>query len=497
MPSWTKGHAPSAPSDNGQLQSANQYGTSVDMQCSPFFSRLWAITGIWPQMLVLLAVDVLVLYFAGVLSYGARTLISPVNFQAYEEIFTLLLLGPLFCWSFGTYQSIALPPHREIKQIFLAVSLTFLVILAVLFVTKSGDVYSRLILVWAWCLSIIMVPLVRGIVRRHFASAPWWGRPLVICGQGPLVDEIWHSLIRNPERGLRPVECLTIHEHDPLQWRKLAECAARYTKPFILISPPEDKRAIGVNLISDAGRLFSGVLLSPVYSPSDARLWLTPRDLGSMVGLLIRQNLLDKRRLRVKRCADIVLSLLGSVVTVPLGLLITLCIRCDSAGPILYTQQRLGQGGKPIKVYKFRTMIVDADAVLHDCLTQNPELAEEWKLDRKLKQDPRLTRVGRILRKTSLDELPQLWNVLTGSMSLVGPRPIVAAEKKNYGPVFEEYCLVKPGITGLWQISGRNNTSYEERVRFDHYYVSNWSVWMDIWILARTIPVVVMGQGAY
>lgn len=448
-------------------------------------------------MFVLLIVDVLVLYFAGILSYGVRSLISPVNFQVYEEIFTLLLLGPLFCWTLGTYQSIALPPHREIKQIFLAVSLTFLIILAVLFVTKSGDVYSRLILVGAWCLSIVMVPLVRGIVRRHFSRAPWWGRPLVICGQGPLVEEIWHSLLHNPERGLRPVEKLIIDDQDPLQWEKLSQCAARYTKPFILLSPPEGNQAITVSLISDAGRLFSGVLLCPVYSPSDARLWLSPRDLGSMVGLLIRQNLLDKRRLRVKRCCDIFLSLLGSIITVPLALLIALCIRCDSAGPVFYTQQRLGQGGKPIKVYKFRTMVANAEAVLHDCLAQNPELAEEWKHDRKLKHDPRLTRVGRILRKTSLDELPQLWNVLTGSMSLVGPRPIVAAEKKNYGPVFEEYCLVKPGITGLWQISGRNNTTYQERVRFDHYYVSNWSVWMDIWILARTIPVVIMGQGAY
>lgn len=467
------------------------------MQSTSLLRKFLATAGIRPQMAVLLVFDLLVLYGAGLLGYGARALISPIDFEAYRDIFTLLLLGPIFYWASGTYQSIALPPHREIKQIFLATTLTFLVILAVLFITKSGDIYSRLVLVWAWFASVIGVPVVRGMVRRHFARRPWWGRPLVICGQGSLVDEVWNSLLDKPERGLFPVERLTFQENDPQQFTILRECAKRYTNPLILLTPPENNKAIAAGLISDASRLFSGVLLSPVYSPSDARLWLTPRDLGPVVGLLIRQNLLDGRRLRVKRLCDIVFSILGSVLTIPIGIFIALCIRCDSAGPIIYTQQRIGQGGKPIKVYKFRTMVPNADAVLFEYLAANPLLAAEWKADRKLRQDPRLTRVGNILRKTSLDELPQFWNVLMGSMSLVGPRPIVPCEESKYGAVYEEYCMVKPGITGLWQISGRNNTSYEERVRLDHYYVSNWSVWMDLWILGRTVPVVAMGYGAY
>ena len=142
-------------------------------------------------------------------------------------------------------------------------------------------------------------------------------------------------------------------------------------------------------------------------------------------------------------------------------------------------------------------MVRDADAFLQRLLQENPALQEEWEKDQKLKNDPRITRVGRILRKLSLDELPQLINVVKGDMSLVGPRPIVENEEEKYGPVYEEYCLVKPGITGLWQISGRNNTSYAERVAYDHYYISNWSVWMDLWILGKTVPVVLTGYGAY
>ena len=142
---------------------------------------------------------------------------------------------------------------------------------------------------------------------------------------------------------------------------------------------------------------------------------------------------------------------------------------------------RIGQGRDAAKKY----------------LEENPDLRDEWERDRKLKHDPRITRVGRFLRKSSLDELPQLINVVRGEMSLVGPRPIVEAEIAKYGEVYADYCRVRPGITGLWQVSGRNNTTYEERVSLDRYYVTNWCIWMDLWILARTFPVVLTGYGAY
>lgn len=191
------------------------------------------------------------------------------------------------------------------------------------------------------------------------------------------------------------------------------------------------------------------------------------------------------------------LCALAATILLPVGLILALGIRLDSPGSILYRQKRIGQGGSPLHIYKFRTMVADADAALQTCLAANPTLREEWERDHKLRNDPRITRMGAFLRKTSLDELPQLLNVLAGGMSLVGPRPIVAAEIAKYGQVYEEYCRVKPGITGLWQISGRNNTSYAERVTYDHYYINNWSVWMDLWILGKTVPVVLSGYGAY
>ena len=142
-------------------------------------------------------------------------------------------------------------------------------------------------------------------------------------------------------------------------------------------------------------------------------------------------------------------------------------------------------------------MQVNADQLLESALAKDGALREEWLRDRKLRHDPRITRVGRFLRKTSLDELPQLWNVLRGEMSLVGPRPIVEEEVASYGQNFSLYCRVTPGLTGLWQVSGRNNTTYEERVAFDDYYVRNWSIWMDLYILARTFRAVLHADGAY
>jgi lipopolysaccharide/colanic/teichoic acid biosynthesis glycosyltransferase len=142
-------------------------------------------------------------------------------------------------------------------------------------------------------------------------------------------------------------------------------------------------------------------------------------------------------------------------------------------------------------------MVSNADAVLKECLEHDPDLRNEWEANQKLRNDPRVTAIGRILRKTSLDELPQIWNVFCGDMSLVGPRPIVEDEVRRYGSDFDLYRKVRPGITGLWQVSGRNETSYDERVQFDSYYVRNWSVWMDLYILGKTVRTVLAGEGAY
>ena len=194
---------------------------------------------------------------------------------------------------------------------------------------------------------------------------------------------------------------------------------------------------------------------------------------------------------------DFAVAIAGCIVLLPLLFYLAVAVKMSSRGPILFSHERIGRYGRRFKAWKFRTMFEDSHLVLEQYLEANPEAQDEWLRDHKLRFDPRITRIGRFLRKTSLDELPQLWNVIRGDMSLVGPRPIVTEEIAKYGAYYGLYTMVKPGITGLWQVSGRNNTTYDERVQLDAYYVRNWSPWMDVVLLIKTIRIVLFAKGAY
>jgi Undecaprenyl-phosphate galactose phosphotransferase WbaP len=197
------------------------------------------------------------------------------------------------------------------------------------------------------------------------------------------------------------------------------------------------------------------------------------------------------------RVFELTLILLALPYILLAFLFIAILIVLDTRGGVIYGQSRIGKGGRKFKAYKFRTMVPNADQILQDYLDKYPGLKAEWLATHKLKQDPRITRVGSILRKLSLDELPQLWNIVIGDMSLIGPRPIVEAEIEKYGDCFELYKQVRPGLTGLWQVSGRSDTSYERRVELDEFYILNRSFKLDIQIILKTVSVVLNRKGAY
>lgn len=213
--------------------------------------------------------------------------------------------------------------------------------------------------------------------------------------------------------------------------------------------------------------------------------------------LKIKDVLISGTTARLKRLIDFMLSLFLIIILSPLLVLISILIKITSPGPILFKHKRLGLNGKLIDVYKFRTMVVNAQEVLEKILSENPDLKKEYEETFKLKDDPRMTKIGKILRKTSLDELPQLFNVIKGDMSLVGPRPIVLEEINMYKEHGKYLLRVLPGVTGLWQVSGRNNVDYEERIKMDMQYIMNWNLWLDLNILFKTIPAVLKKDGAY
>ena len=243
---------------------------------------------------------------------------------------------------------------------------------------------------------------------------------------------------------------------------------------------------------------FPRVILVPNL-PGVQSLWVIPRDLGGALGLELRRNLLLKRNYYFKPALDYALGVPLFLASAPLVALLALWIKRVSPGPAFYTQEREGRHGCKIRVWKLRTMYRNAEQVLDRYLDDNPDEREHWRRFFKLMHDPRiLPGVGRLLRMTSLDELPQFWNVMRGEMSLVGPRPFPVYHMDGFGPEFRKLRQSgPPGLTGLWQVSERSDADLQVQEHLDRYYIRNWSLWLDLYILARTVKTVVMPRGAY
>ncbi|MBB1600083.1 UDP-phosphate galactose phosphotransferase [Variovorax sp. UMC13] len=198
----------------------------------------------------------------------------------------------------------------------------------------------------------------------------------------------------------------------------------------------------------------------------------------------------------LKRSVDIVAALTFFTFFGPIYLVVALAVAISMGRPVHFFQTRMGEGGQRFKFYKFRSMVRNSESILDDYLSKNDVARTQWETFQKLEVDPRITPLGRLIRKLSLDELPQFWNVLKGDMSLIGPRPCMERQRSLYGKHWDHYCAMRPGITGLWQVSGRNRLSYAQRVELDAQYVNNWSLWLDIKILAKTATAVISGEGS-
>jgi Undecaprenyl-phosphate galactose phosphotransferase WbaP len=452
--------------------------------------------------------DLVSLFAAGAL---ATSIWRIVKVDLRTEIYVdLAPMGLIFLGVFalrGLYPAIGVSPVQELRRLMTSITFVFLALATLTFWVRSAEIYSRAIFGLTWIFALGMVPVGRILVRTLGVRLQVWGEPIAIIGYGPQGQEISKFLSINPRYGLRPAIALSNGhpgEFNPNsfpvlpieQWIEghiLPKVSGIRTA--ILVIPEIPEKLLGIIIEGQRLGFPRLVLVSNIHHASS--IGVTPYDLGGILGLEVRRNLLNRWEMALNRVLDITLIVLSSPVSIPIFGLLALLIKLDSRGPIFYQHPRIGQNGSDIKVLKFRTMVPDADQILEHYLQTHPELRAEWKTTQKLKDDPRITRVGRFLRKFSLDELPQVWNVLKGEMSLVGPRPIVTEEIKHYGDRFDIYTQVRPGITGLWQVSGRNDTSYEERVRLDEYYVRNWSIWLDIYILARTVWVVLNGNGAY
>jgi Undecaprenyl-phosphate galactose phosphotransferase WbaP len=412
-------------------------------------------------------------------------------------------LGVFIAIFFAThlYPGVIYNAVTELRRLGLALSLSFLIIAVLLTVARS-TACSSWVLIFSWIVAITVTPMLRALVRNLVCRTRWWGVPVAIFHTGDESCDILRELQANPQIGLKPVVVLShVHEGGP-----------HLSLPVLDLHMAAAVRAVGVEcamialpssgsarLLEDLERFESVFprLMIVHNSVASCSISVDARELAGCLAVDLRRDLLLPLPRLMKRVMDLLVIFLALPAISLAILALAALVKLESPGPAFYGHRRIGLGHSKFRIWKLRTMQVNGDELLQRALASDEKVREEWRQHRKLRRDPRVTRIGRFLRKTSLDELPQVWNVLRGEMSLVGPRPIVDEEIANYGRNFALYCRVSPGLTGLWQISGRNDVTCRDRVRLDSYYVRNWSPWLDLYILARTAKVVLTGAGAY
>ncbi|MCU1488002.1 MAG: putative undecaprenyl-phosphate glycosylphosphotransferase [Actinomycetia bacterium] len=358
---------------------------------------------------------------------------------------------------------------------------------------------SRAWLVLAGALTVAVVGLEREIARRMFGNLRRHGRLLrdvVIVGSNDEARELATMLSEDPTLGYRVVGFVSDDgdEHGDLLGTEdeTLDVVHRTGAGGVIVAASALSVAVSNRLVRDL--MHSGIhveLSSTLRDVAPERL--TVRPLGPFPVVYLEPRRPVGWRSAAKRAFDLALTTFGLLLVLPIAAVIAVAIKLDSKGPVIFRQIRVGKDGRPFDVRKFRTMVVDAEARRAELQAHNEADGPMFKI----KDDPRVTRVGRLLRKTSLDELPQLVNVLRGEMSLVGPRPALPTELLGWDPQLHARLRVKPGITGMWQVSGRSDSSFEAYSRLDLYYVDNWSLMDDLTILAKTIPTVLFGRGAY
>ncbi len=370
--------------------------------------------------------------------------------------------------------------------------LSLLTIVLLLFIEKKGISYSRVIILIHFILNNF-IPVYMYFTKKFFMKFPLLREPvLVICDDDGLKN-IRQWFVKDNAFGFDVRRIVKIDKSKDLPDK------INVKDYYAMIIAASTMKATRIFYLIDK---LQPIVKRIIILPSLSRVPIVNVQTVSSVNnkglaLFVHNNLLNPVHRFTKSVLDIALSLIFIVILMPVFLIIYIAAFIDTKGHPIFVHERIGYKGRTFRMYKFRTMKLNADEILKKALEKDENLRKEWYESFKLKNDPRVTKLGKFLRKTSLDELPQFFNIIKGEMSLVGPRPIVKEEIKKYGEYFEYYKSVKPGITGLWQVSGRNDVSYDERVRMDVWYVRNWSVGLDIVILLKTIYSVISLKGSY
>ncbi len=393
----------------------------------------------------------------------------------------------------------------ELKEIVKTLVVFSLLDLALIAFSKWD--FSRMIWVFSWSYALLLLPLMRAGVKSAINRAGQWQKETIIIGSGRNATEAYAALQSEEILGYN-VQAFISVEDAPLQqsvngvpvisandinWQTIDRDNVQFIVAMEYEQQPERDRWL--KFLSKMNCRSVSVIPTlrgvPLYGTDMSFIFS-----HEVMILRVSNNLAKHSSRFLKRGFDIVVASLLLLFLAPVFALLCYMVKRDG-GNAIYGHERVGQDGKKFKCLKFRSMVTNSKEVLENLLATSEEARREWDKDFKLKNDPRITRIGGFLRKTSLDELPQLWNVIRGEMSLVGPRPVIEAELERYAGDVDYYLMAKPGMTGLWQVSGRNDIDYDTRVYFDSWYVKNWALWTDIAILFKTAGVVLRRDGAY
>lgn len=430
----------------------------------------------------LIFTDMLVIYFSIVAAYFTRVALEPWLQLGFNEELSYYTYNPslyIIVFLIFLYEGIYTKRYdfwHESRKVFKSLALAFLMIFAFFALSKTIELVSRLMISFIFIYMLFLIPISKNITKKLLFKIGLWQLKAQIYGEDNFLRE---EIFSNPYLGY--VSCFK--EEANTVFVNSQKLSADELKSIINKEMHTRHEIIFIPIINDYN-----ITQSTVYELTNARTNL----------VVFKNRLKSKSRVILQNILNYIFALLILPFVFLVIAIIAILIKIDSKGPVFFTHNRIGKEGITIPTYKFRSMYSDAKERLEKLLSENKEIQKEWEANFKLKDDPRVTRIGAFLRKTSLDELPQIFNILRGEMNFVGPRPVLQEELDLYYKEDAEYYnMVKPGITGLWQVSGRSDTDYDFRVATDKWYVRNWSIWLDVVILLRTIKVVLFRQGAY
>ena len=433
-------------------------------------------------------------YFVFDLYYLQEGIPGGTHRMIYVTIISTGIVGYL---SLRGHYRCGVPLHRELQQL-VSILIVAMLVEAFLHFAQKDD-FSRMWLVATWVAAVPLMLIGRALVKAWVTHHDAWKIPVIVVGDNKAIDDALTLFQAEYQMGLRTVSKHVTADGVPFgndDFVRLRAALEPWNGAHVIFAQafPFDEGLRGAIRYLNTERISYSVL-APMHEMSVLNMEVMPLYRNEMVLLSPRHSTNRFTAAFIKRATDLLISGGALIATLPLMLFVAAAVKMDG-GPVFFGHERVGRNGKKFKCYKFRTMVTDSENMLAAHLKNNPAAREEWTKAQKLTKDPRVTRVGRFLRRTSMDELPQLYNILRGDMSVVGPRPVTEEELKKFGDTRAYYLKMRPGVTGLWQISGRSSTTYERRVYLDGWYARNWSFWHDMAIIMRTVPAVLSSKGA-